>query len=150
MNNSSSSGYVEPPIYSGNQIATTMYSKTNATHFSYTFRCQNCMNWGDRGFDPTVFAVMGWAQSFSPVADITNPGSSIIQHDNGFGQYGVDLPNARQAQYEAWIAGAGTPTDPPPATTTVAAPTVTPTSGTVLGTYDYIVVGGGAAGLVGL
>lgn len=111
------------------------------------------MTWGEGGgLDPTgPFAVMGWAQSFSPVGDINNPGSSLQYHDNGFGQFGVDLSLARQAGYADWIAtNPGTPTIPPPATSTTSAPTVTATSTTVLGTYDYVVVGGGAAGLVGL
>lgn len=128
-----------------------MYTKFNATHYSYTFRCQGCTSWGDGGgFDPKGDnAVMGWAQSYSAVGDINSPSSTLQYHDNGFGLFGIDLTQARQAGYEGWIAtNPGTPTIPPPPTTTVAPPTVTPTSTTVLGTYDYVVVGGGPAGLV--
>lgn len=152
LNNCLSSGYLEPTVYPGPQLSSTMYTKFNATHFSYTFRCQDCMSWGSGGgFDPNgPFVVMGWAQSFSAVGDITNPGSSLLYHDNGFGQFGIDLDLARQPGYAGWIAtNPGTPTIPPPATT-VTPPVVTATSTAVLGTYDYVVVGGGPAGIVGL
>lgn len=149
-------GYLEPTVYTDTTpVATTMYTKFNATHFSYTYRCVNCATWTNGGFDPTAdFVVMGWAQSLSPVGDITSPSSTLQYHDNGFGQYGVVLTDARQAQYAAWIAAAGiggsTPTTTTTTTSSTTAPTVTPTSTAVLGTYDYIVIGGGAAGLVGL
>jgi cellobiose dehydrogenase (acceptor) len=93
---------------------------------------------------------MGWAQSTAPVDDPTDPASTFEEHQ-GFGQYGVILTSARQAGYEGWLAAAPTPTAVPTTTSAVSttAPTATPTSTTVLGTYDYIVVGGGAAGLVG-
>lgn len=151
MNNYSSSGYLEPTVFPGPQVSLTMYTKFNATHFSYTFRCQNCMTWVGGGFDPKGdFAVMGWAQSYSAVGDINSPSSTLQYHDNGFGQFGIDLTQARQAGYAGWVeASPGTPTDPPPPTTTTVLPTITPTSTTVLGTYDYIVVGGGPAGIVG-
>ncbi|KAH8155796.1 uncharacterized protein LAJ45_00808 [Morchella importuna] len=144
------SGYLEPTVYSGTASSIPLYTSSNATHFSYTFRCVDCVTWTDGGFDPTAdFTVMGWAQSTAPVDDPTDPASTFEEHQ-GFGQYGVILTSARQSGYEGWLAAAPTPTAVP--TTTIAvsttAPTATPTSTTVLGTYDYIVVGGGAAGLV--
>lgn len=154
-------GYIEPDIYTGNAVATTMYTKLNTTHFSWTFRCQNCAKWtgGSGGFDPTAdFAIMGWAQASSGTTNPANSNSAVIQHDNGFGQYGVNLASARFAGYSAWIAAA-TPTTTAVTsstkTTIISSTSTTTTSAAVVTgtpapstTYDYIVVGGGPGGLV--
>ncbi|KAA8893690.1 cellobiose dehydrogenase-like protein [Sphaerosporella brunnea] len=148
------SSYVDPPLYSGNASATTMYSAFNSTHFTWTFRCQNCVSWGDGyGFDPTSdFTVLGWAVSSDAPTDVTDSTSDIPYHDAGMGQYGQVLSSAKFSQYETWINAAGTTGTP--TTTTTAVPTSTttttsiPSSTQVLGTYDYIVVGGGAGGIV--
>lgn len=158
--NHSFSGYLEPTVYNGNTspISTQLYTKFNATHYSYTFRCQNCVSWEGGGFDPAgEFAVMGWALSVLPVAQIGNPASTLQTHEGtggGFGQYGVSLPDARKAQYASWLAAVPTPTGTTTTTTSTSTSTsstssATPIPTTVLGTYDYVVVGGGAAGLVG-
>ncbi|KAF8453744.1 cellobiose dehydrogenase [Kalaharituber pfeilii] len=145
--------YVEPVIYTGAATATTLHTSFTSTHWKWTFRCQNCATWtgGSGGFDATAaFTVMGWAQASSGTTDPTNSNSAIIQHNNGFGEYGVVLESARFAAYSDWIAGAG------PTSTMSTAPTSTTTTSTAVitgipaptNTYDYIVVGGGAGGLV--
>jgi cellobiose dehydrogenase (acceptor) len=145
--------YIDPLIYEG-PIATTMYSSVNSTHFKWTFRCQNCVTWGDYGFDPTAdFTVIGWAISLDALADKTDSDTVLPYHDNGMGQYGMILAGAKSSNYQSWIDAAGiTPTPTPSSTTTppVSSTTVTPipSSTQVLGEYDYIVVGGGAGGLV--
>jgi len=150
--------YVEPYIYTGNAVATTMYTEITSTHWIWTFRCQNCATWTgssvSSGFDASAdFTVMGWAQASSGTTDQTNANSAIAQHNNGFGQFGVVLTGARFSQYSSWIAAAptSTPTSSVPATTTTRSTT---TTAAVTGipapteAYDYIVVGGGAGGLV--
>jgi len=135
-----------------------MYSTVTSTHFTWTFRCQNCATWtgsstGTTGFDASAdFTVMGWAQALSGTTNPSDPNSAIFQHDNGFGQYGVVLTGARFAQYSSWISAAPTatptsagPSSTPTSTTTTAVVTGTPAPAT---TYDYIVVGGGAGGMV--
>lgn len=139
----------------------------NETHFSLTFRCQGCTKWGeDRGFDASgEFTVMGWAQADMPPVDPADPDSPVMYHNNGFGQYGVILEQARSAEYQNWIDAGGDPepttttpgptevptTTPVTTTTTTTTPTVAPTGKPVPTgkEYDYIVIGGGAGGLVG-
>ena len=143
--------YIDPLIYEG-ATATTIHSSVNSTHFSYTFRCQNCVKWGDGyGFDPTGdVAVMGWAISLDALADKTDPDTVLPYHSNGMGQYAMIIAAARSSKYESWIGGVGTPTSAIPSATPTPSSTGVPipSSTTVLGEYDYIVVGGGAGGLV--
>ncbi|RPB01276.1 FAD/NAD(P)-binding domain-containing protein [Choiromyces venosus 120613-1] len=152
------SGYQEPTVYAGTTapVATKMYTVLNTTHYSYTFCCQNCVSWTDGGFDPTAnFTVMGWAVSSLAIGDKTNPASTLQHHDSGFGKYDVILTGTRSAQYAAWLAAAGIGGgDSTTATTTVPTSTSATTSAgptatlVNLGEFDYIVAGGGAAGLV--
>lgn len=149
--------YIDPLVYDG-PTATTMYSSVNTTHFKYTFRCQNCMSW-DSGssWDPTAdFTVLGWAISLDALTDKTDPDTVLPYHNNGMGQYGMNLAGAKSSLYQSWLdaAGVGGPTTTAPASSTTVAPSSSstaapiPSSTNVLGEYDYIVVGGGAGGLV--
>jgi len=160
------SGYIEPEVYKNTgPVLTPLHQKVNSTHFALTFRCQGCTKWGETGgFDPTSgFAVMGWASSLDAPANKADPASSILYHNNGFGQYGVIISDGSYAAYPQWLAkypGTPTTTDVPGSTTAVPTSTEVPTTTSVptvvpTGTpvpagkeYDYIVVGGGAGGLV--
>ncbi|KAL7268091.1 hypothetical protein RUND412_009299 [Rhizina undulata] len=149
-------GYLEPGVYDGDSVATPMYTKVNSTHFSLTFRCQNCVSWTSGSFDPTAsYTIMGWAQSSSAVGNVSDSASTIQYHDNGFGEYGMLIGSALSDQYSTWLTAAGiddsTSTSAAPtatATTSATTATVIPAATATLGTYDYIVVGGGAGGLV--
>lgn len=109
---------------------------------------------------------MGWAASLDPPADRSDPNANILYHNNGFGQYGVIIAEGTYAEYDSWIEkfAGGLPTEtatstPGPTETATETPTDVPTTTSVpapTGTpvpagkeYDYIVVGGGAGGLVG-
>jgi len=148
--------HVDPLIYDG-PTATTMYSSVNATHFEYTFHCQNCMTWDSgSGWDPTADStVFGWAISLGTLADPSNPDTVLPYHSNGKGRYGMNLAGAKSSLYQSWLdaAGVGGPvTTAAPTSTAAPTPTTTavpiPSSATILGEYDYIVVGSGAGGLV--
>ncbi|RPA87987.1 hypothetical protein BJ508DRAFT_202535 [Ascobolus immersus RN42] len=163
------SGYVEPAVYTAanGPVLTQLHTSINATHWSITYRCQRCTTWegGEGGFDPNgEFALGGWSKG---TGAITNPGSSsaVIPEHSSFGLFGINLPGAHFSEYSEWIkvtppptsttttattpkpTTTATTTTTPPATTTTPppAPTGTPAPSTE---YDYIVVGGGAGGLV--
>jgi cellobiose dehydrogenase (acceptor) len=122
-------------------------------HFELVYRCQWCWYWNQNGADgqqpPTnEVQVIGWAQH------LDNPDAGWTFHNNGQSQFGAQVAQARNAKYEEWIKLGGDPTPTPTGT-----PTATPTSSTPVGptscvgtpaptgSYDYIVVGAGAAGI---
>lgn len=157
--------YVDPVVYDTEAKTTTLWSNVNATHFSWTFRCEDCTTWnnGDGGFDPDTFGVMGYAVAnlADGVTDRSDPDSVILYHESGFGQWGMITAEAHSADYQEWLdaaPGPGTPDPTGTVTTSIPVPTPTPTTATstapiptsteVLGEVDFIVVGGGAGGLV--
>jgi cellobiose dehydrogenase (acceptor) len=95
--------------------------------------------------------VFGFAQAFDFPADPADPDSSMVQHDNGIGNFGAPVASAVAEEYSSWADLAPTPTgEPTPTTTTSETPTATPTptgSPVPTDTFDYIVVGGGAGGI---
>jgi len=149
--------HIDPLPYDG-PTATTMYSSVNATHFKYTFRCQGCTKWDSgSGWDPTLDStVFGWAISLGALADVTDTHTVLPFHSNGMGQYSANLAGAKSSLYQSWldVAGVGGPASTTAPSSTTAAPSSSsaaapiPSSTSVLGEYDYIVVGGGAGGLV--
>ncbi|KAM0612906.1 hypothetical protein ACHAPW_006929 [Verticillium nonalfalfae] len=86
------------------------------------------------------------------VTESSNSGSVLNYHAAGFGLWGVNATAARSSEFAAWAALASeAPTAPQPTvsgnSTTPGVPAnVTTTISNV--TYDYIVVGAGAAGIV--
>ncbi|KAH7063095.1 hypothetical protein B0J12DRAFT_715707 [Macrophomina phaseolina] len=134
----------------------------NSTHFSYTFKCTGCVT-GDTGaFDATgTTAVLGWAFSKTAPTTPSSAGSALGYHAAGFGAFGMPIADAESADFEAWAklatgssgsastgttTGSNSTTTPGASTTPVSTPLPAPV--TLNTTYDYIVVGGGAAGLV--
>lgn len=88
----------------------------------------------------------GWAQSYIPPDDPSDPNSDIVQHNNGMGEYSIPVASITQTSYSAWLASAtsisvSSPTSAPPTSTVSSIPV--PTGAT----YDYIVVGAGAGGV---
>ncbi|KAF2496966.1 cellobiose dehydrogenase [Lophium mytilinum] len=161
-----SSGYVTPDIYTGNATLTEISHTINATHFTLIYRCQWCWYWDQDGSafsqPPTSDTqVIGWVQNNEAPNDPTNPDTTITEHDNGNGEFGAPVASARNSAYSTWVSLAtSTPTSSPTVTPTSAPVTTTtsisstqtvPTtcSGTAAptGTWDYIVVGAGAAGI---
>lgn len=157
------SGYVAPDEFSGDAKLTTLYASVNSTHFSYTFHCTSCTSWGTGyGFDPTSSApaIMGWAVAAEAVSDTTDPQATLQYHEAGMGQYAMLAANSTNAKYASWLAAAPTSGSPgngtstggnstaTPTTTPKASATALPAATATLGTFDYIVVGGGAGGLI--
>ncbi|KAF2113597.1 cellobiose dehydrogenase-like protein [Lophiotrema nucula] len=147
-------GYVAPEDYTGNATLQQYYHSVNDTHFELIYRCQWCWVWNQKGAEgsqlPTDVQVIGWAQHKA------KPSNPWVFHNNGQGQYGIEVAGAKNAAYNTWVAqyGAGNGTVPTPTPSGGVTPTPTPTGPTsCVGTpaptaaYDYIVVGGGAAGI---
>ncbi|KAF9892638.1 hypothetical protein FE257_001040 [Aspergillus nanangensis] len=146
------SGYVMPDLYTGNATVTQISSTVSDTSFTLLFRCQDCLLWdqdGQTGSATTSAGrlVLGWAQAAeSPTSPSCPDDLSLVQHD-GFGIWVATLgADAASASYEDWTAlanqtvpgdcdGGGGSEGPEP---------VPIPDGLA---YDYIVVGGGAAGL---
>lgn len=92
--------------------------------------------------------VIGWAQH----KDV--PSNPWKFHNNGQSQFGAQVAEARNAAYSTWVNKGGNGTTPTPTPSGGPTPTPTPTGPTSCvgspaptGSYDYIVVGGGAAGI---
>ncbi|KAF1994840.1 hypothetical protein P154DRAFT_475260 [Amniculicola lignicola CBS 123094] len=140
-------GYESPDAYAGNATLTQISSTVTDTDFELVYRCQWCWIWNHLGAEgsqvPTSeVQVIGWAQHKA------NPTTPWKFHNNGQSQFGAQVAPARQAKYFDWVS----PTTPTPSATPTSTPTpVGPTacagSTAPTGSYDYIVVGGGAGGI---
>ncbi|KAH8663890.1 cellobiose dehydrogenase [Ilyonectria robusta] len=146
-----STGYSSPGLFSGSASLRTIPEGTSfdGASYTFTFLCEGCIQ-----TDGTTFAAdassttVGYGLSTATVNAPADPASRLTFHAAGFGLLGVDLVAAQSADFAEWAAlaeeGTTTPPEdgggnPPPGNGTV------PVSNS---TYDYIVVGGGPAGLV--
>jgi cellobiose dehydrogenase (acceptor) len=138
--------------YNGTAKVTPIYSKVNSTSYTFIYRCQNCFIFDDPSqpsFNTSTSQgtfQQGWAQSTVFPADRTNPDSSIVQHDNGMGEFQIVVSKAANSGYAQWASSAtasATPTSSSAAATSTYKGVPVPTATS----YDYVVVGGGAAGI---
>ncbi|KAF7924533.1 hypothetical protein EAE99_006481 [Botrytis elliptica] len=148
-------GYSNPDVYTSTKVAALPIANgtfINSTHLSYTFVCQSCVIGGSTTFDASsVLATIGYAVSSSTPTNPSNSGSALSYHDVGANIYNLNLTAARSAQYSTWASWAsaapsgGNSTSPGTGSgsnSTLPAPT------TLNSTYDVIVVGGGASGII--
>ncbi|EAW23782.1 putative cellobiose dehydrogenase [Aspergillus fischeri NRRL 181] len=152
--------YANPDVYSGDASLTEIPDGTsvNSTHLTYTFLCSGCILGQPATFDATDETYfLGWALSKTSPTTPASASSALTYHAAGFGSFEMLLGQAKSSKYSTWAAMAkstgGSPSSTPSASASVtAAPSrspvasVTPTVSN--STYDYIVVGGGAAGIV--
>lgn len=128
----------------------------NDTAFSYTFLCSNCIGEGALSIaaDATN-AVMGWAWSDDALTTPASASGALNYHSAGFGGVGVPVETAKSADFEKWAAlavaetpsnGTGSGNATAPATNAPIASNITATVANE--TYDYIVCGGGPAGII--
>ncbi|KAF2734650.1 hypothetical protein EJ04DRAFT_512353 [Polyplosphaeria fusca] len=147
-------GYVAPEDYTGNATITQYAHSINDTHFELVYRCQWCWVWNHKGAEgaqlPTSeVQVIGWAQNKEV------PSNPWKFHNNGQSQFGIQVDTARNSAYNTWIAQHGgngtvptpTPSGGPSQTPTPTGPTSCVGTPAPTGSYDYIVVGGGAGGI---
>ncbi|KAL8383241.1 hypothetical protein RB595_006812 [Gaeumannomyces hyphopodioides] len=142
------SGYTNPDPLTGTAKLKAIKAGTSAndTAFTYTFLCSGCLQTDGSTFAAAdASAPLGWALSSRAVSrpdDTTSP----LNFHSSFGQFKADLAAARSAKFATWAAmasdGASTPTPGGQPNTTAPVTTISNA------TYDYIVAGAGAAGLV--
>ncbi|KAF9887715.1 hypothetical protein FE257_009668 [Aspergillus nanangensis] len=149
--------YSSPDTFSGDASIAEIPKGTsvNSTHFTYTFLCSGCIIG-----TPTTFSasddsyLMGWALSKTNPSTPGSPSSVLPYHAAGNGAFRMLLSQAKSAQYSTWVDMAEAPTTPTASSSASVTPSATPTPSpnalpTVSNvTYDYIVVGGGPAGII--
>lgn len=99
-----SSAYAAPPEATGSYTLTPIANGTyvNSTHFSLTFLCKGCIATdGSTFLSNATQAVLGWAMSSTPPANVADH-TSALQYHNNFGNYGLDLEGARSAVSRRW------------------------------------------------
>ncbi|CAJ2512839.1 Uu.00g009580.m01.CDS01 [Anthostomella pinea] len=149
------SAYANPAVFDGDATLTPIADGTyvNGTAFTYTFLCSNCILSDGRSFTASDAApILGWAMSNTPIADPSST-SSVLNYHNKFGLYSLDLEAAKSADFATWAAMASSDTPSTPSVpgngTTTSPATNTTVPVTVLNTtYDYIIAGAGAAGII--
>ncbi|KAI9147768.1 Cellobiose dehydrogenase [Paramyrothecium foliicola] len=149
-----STTYANPSVVeNANVMVKTIPDGTSvtATGFTWTFLCEGCITGDSKAFDVTQDSTaLGYAISTTALTDPTTAGAVLNYHGAGFGGFGLNLAGAKSAEYETWAKLA---VDDAPTAPGAENPTPTPVPGnitTVISntTYDYIVAGAGAAGIV--
>lgn len=142
--------YESPKIYGGTASITQFYSHVNATHWVLVYKCTRCLLFDDptqTGYNTSTSQgkwEQGWAQSYEPPFDPTNANSDIAQHNNGMGEFVIQVASATQASYSEWATRTATATQ----VTGTSAPTSVVSSRPVpTDTWDYVIIGGGAGGI---
>ena len=158
--------YGQMPVpYTGNAKLTQISSSTNTTHYRVVFRCEGCLSYGQGGVTGAVKTsggggVFGWAWSSATPTNPDCPHDVLLLQHNTQSVFGTSFTSA-QASYATWAklathvvpgncgggGGATTTTKPPVSTTTISVPTGTGIPVPTGTTYDYIVIGAGAAGI---
>ena len=146
------SGYVNPDVLDDDTVKIKPIEKgvkVGTDSFTFTFLCEGCIK--DDGTTWKVSdasAVMGFAISTTALDDPSDAAGALNYHGAGFGGFSIDSTAAQSADYETWAAMASD---------AVASPGSGSGSGPATGnfttvisnmTYDYIVVGAGASGLI--
>ncbi|KAF8584272.1 hypothetical protein K439DRAFT_1150670 [Ramaria rubella] len=143
--------YVQPTVYTGPTLTTLPSSHVNSTHWKWVFRCQNCTTWQGGSLNLNSVDAWAWAVSTVGVDDPSDPASTFQEHTD-FGFWGENVVGAHDPNYTGYLSGIPapppTPTSSPSSSPT--GPTSSPTAPVTnpAGTFDYIVVGSGAGGLV--
>ncbi len=140
--------YSSPLLFDGNAIVKPIPNGifVGASGFSYTFLCEKCVIDGLTfdGEDPDPF--LGWAMSPNPVVNPSSPSSLLNYHDL-FGAFSVDIKAARSTSFPEWATMAADDPDFPPTPPEGGNSTI-PDAPLRNETYDYIIAGAGAAGIV--
>lgn len=145
-------GYANPAVYDEGDITLKPIAEgtyVNSTHYSATFLCAGCITGDSLTFEPDVASgIFAYAYSNDAVDDPSDSAATLTYHAAGFSGFGLPMGPAKSSKFATWAAMASEPTDNP---TTEPPSNDTPINGTIPvsnTTYDYIVAGGGPAGLV--
>ncbi|KAF2147058.1 uncharacterized protein K452DRAFT_214995, partial [Aplosporella prunicola CBS 121167] len=155
--------YTNPTAYDGDAKLYPIAEgvSVNSTHYTYTFLCKDCIVGDSSTFKVSAeSAVLGWAVSDDAPTSPASTDAKLLYHSTGFGAFGMPIAKAESADYDTWAALAsttaagsgstGTSSGSGSASTPVSTPVNTPLAAptTAKETYDYIVIGGGAAGII--
>ncbi|CAG7559777.1 unnamed protein product [Fusarium equiseti] len=145
-------GYVNPDVLDDDTVKIKPIEKgvkVGADSFTFTFLCEGCIKTDGTTWKVSdASAVMGFAISTTALDDPSDASAALNYHGAGFGGFSIDSTAAQSADYDTWAAMASD---------AVAAPGSGSGSGPATGnfttvisnmTYDYIVVGAGASGLI--
>lgn len=156
------SAYTNPSVVTDSGTLTPIADGTvvSADGWTYTFLCTGCLADTTAAFAASeTSAALGLALSTTALQD-ASAADAVLNSHSGTGGFGVDLEGARSADFATWAAlasadtpttggstgnGTGTGTGTGGNTTTTTPP---PTSTTSNQTWDYIVAGGGPAGII--
>ncbi|RYP78208.1 hypothetical protein DL771_000685 [Monosporascus sp. 5C6A] len=140
--------YAAPLLFEGDAALKPIPEGTfaDSTGFSYTFLCENCIidDLTFNGSDPVPF--LGWATSKNSVVDPSSP-SSLLNYHDFYGMFGADIKAASSTKFAEWAAMAADDPDFPPPPPGGGNGTF-PDAPVRDQTYDYIIAGAGAAGIV--
>ena len=148
-----STGYASPGPNSNASISLrTIPAGTSfdGTTYTYTFLCKGCIHAARSTFKADAnLPNLGYAHSADAISSPVNALSTLSYHDSGSGLFQVNLALGRSQKFSTWAAMARDTESP--LDTSTGSGTPPPSDSTVLvsnSTYDYIVVGGGPAGLI--
>ncbi|PYH89493.1 cellobiose dehydrogenase, partial [Aspergillus ellipticus CBS 707.79] len=145
--------YVSPSSWSGSGSLEEIPSGTtvNSTTLIYTFVCNECISGLPETFEANATSYyFGWALSASNPTTPSSASSKMPYHAAGYGGFEVQLAEARSSKYSTWASKAvkSTATTASTSASASATPSASVAPTVANATYDYIVVGGGAAGIV--
>lgn len=153
--------YTNPSVVTDSGTLTPIAKGTvaSADGWTYTFLCKGCLADAETSFDATgTDSAMGLALSTNALQDASSAGAVLNSHSET-GGFGINLESARSSDFDTWaaMASSDTPTSGGSSsgnsTTGGAASgngTATPAGPATVSneTWDYIVAGGGPAGLI--
>ena len=150
--------YTNPDEFSGDASIVEIPDgiSSNSTHLTYTFLCKGCVVGSPTTFKANADTYFfGWALAKTNPTTPSSPSSVLSYHAAGFGTFEMLLSEAKLAKYSTWAAkarstGTASSSASPSSSTPLASATPTPSVAPTVSnaTYDYIVVGGGAAGII--
>jgi cellobiose dehydrogenase (acceptor) len=157
------SAYSNPDVYSNSTISALPIANgtfVNSTHLSFTFVCQQCVTGGSTTFDfSDGSGALGLAVSSSNPTTPSDASTALVYHDVGSNIYVANFTAAQSSQYSTWASWASsassTPTTGGSNSTNSTTPSTSSGTNSTLSTpttfnttYDVIVVGGGASGII--
>lgn len=147
------STYTNPAVVTNLGTLTPIPEGTfaDADGWSYTFLCSGCLADAEVSFDVTGTGTsLGLAVSTNALQD-PSTANAVLNSHSGTGGFGMNLEGARSSDFATWAAMASSDSSTPGNGTGGAGNgTTTPSPITTVSnqTWDYIVAGGGPAGII--
>ncbi|KAJ4175723.1 hypothetical protein NW767_015690 [Fusarium falciforme] len=145
------SGYSNPDVLDDSSVVLSPIEKgttVGASSFTFTFLCKGCIKDDGSSFKASDSpGILGFAVSDTALSSPESADGPLNYHGAGFGGFSLDLAAAKSSKFSSWteLASDGT-SNSGPSTGGGSAGNVTTIVSNA--TYDYIVAGAGAAGLI--